>query len=189
SYSARDSTTDRANSIRARPMTGPGIEGDHDDLPASRRRGDRRRPSRHLGRGTQPRGLAAVHRIDCPVAARAHNRRSVDRRRQLRPVDRHLRAQLPRSSRSAPAAPGPGTVDFRGSVTEIDAREVSEMPLLPPLVSPSELRDVLGNERVRVFDATVFLRRPPGGGPYTVESGRESYARAHVPGAGFADIP
>src|SRR6266536_5605390 len=26
-------------------------------------------------------------------------------------------------------------------------------------------------------------------GPYTVESGRESYVRAHIPGAGFADIP
>jgi thiosulfate/3-mercaptopyruvate sulfurtransferase len=63
------------------------------------------------------------------------------------------------------------------------------MPLLPPLVSPEELRDRLGDERVRVFDATVFLRRPVGGGPYTVESGRESYARAHIPGAGFADIP
>ena len=65
----------------------------------------------------------------------------------------------------------------------------SEMPLLPPLVSPEELRDALGDERVRVFDTTVFLRRPVGGGPYTVESGRESYARAHIPGAGFADIP
>jgi thiosulfate/3-mercaptopyruvate sulfurtransferase len=63
------------------------------------------------------------------------------------------------------------------------------MPLLPPLVSPEELRDVLSAERVRVFDATVFLRRAVDGGPYTVESGRESYARAHIPGAGFADIP
>jgi thiosulfate/3-mercaptopyruvate sulfurtransferase len=63
------------------------------------------------------------------------------------------------------------------------------MPLLPPLVSPGELRDRLGDERVRVFDTTVFLRRPVGGGPYTVESGRESYARGHIPGAGFADIP
>src|SRR5579863_10259482 len=38
-------------------------------------------------------------------------------------------------------------------------------------------------------DATVFLRRAADGGPYTVESGRQSYARAHIPGAGFADIP
>jgi thiosulfate/3-mercaptopyruvate sulfurtransferase len=63
------------------------------------------------------------------------------------------------------------------------------MPLLPPLVSPEELRDALGDSRVRVFDATVFLRRAAAGGPYTVESGRMSYARAHIPGAGFADIP
>ena len=63
------------------------------------------------------------------------------------------------------------------------------MPLLPPLISPGELRDALGDEWVRVFDATVFLRRAAEGGPYTVESGRESYARAHIPGAGFADIP
>jgi thiosulfate/3-mercaptopyruvate sulfurtransferase len=63
------------------------------------------------------------------------------------------------------------------------------MPLLPPLVSPQELRAALGEERVRVFDATVFLRRAVDGGPYTVESGRPGYARAHLPGAGFADIP
>jgi len=63
------------------------------------------------------------------------------------------------------------------------------MPLLPPLVSPEELRDALGDERVRAFDTTVFLHRAVGGGPYTVESGRISYARAHIPGAGFADIP
>ena len=63
------------------------------------------------------------------------------------------------------------------------------MPLLPRLVSPTDLRDALGDERVRVFDATVFLRRAVDGGPYTVESGRESYTRAHIPGAAFADIP
>src|ERR1700759_5035378 len=74
-------------------------------------------------------------------------------------------------------------------MTEIGAREVSEMPVLPPLVSPEELRGALDDERVRVFDATVFLRRAVDGGPYTVESGHESYARAHIPGAGFADIP
>src|ERR1700749_4221053 len=74
-------------------------------------------------------------------------------------------------------------------MTEIGAREVSEMPLLPPLVSPEELRGALDDERVRVFDTTVFLRRAADGGPYTVESGHESYTRAHLPGAAFADIP
>lgn len=63
------------------------------------------------------------------------------------------------------------------------------MPLLPRLVSPAELRAALGDERVRVFDATVFLRRTTAGGPYTVESGHGSYTRAHIPGAAFADIP
>jgi thiosulfate/3-mercaptopyruvate sulfurtransferase len=63
------------------------------------------------------------------------------------------------------------------------------MPLLPLLVSAEALRDALGDERVRVFDATVFLRRTVDGGPYTVASGRGSYARAHIPGAAFADIP
>ena len=63
------------------------------------------------------------------------------------------------------------------------------MPLLPPLVSPEGLRAALGDERVRVFDATVFLLRAVDGGPYAVQSGRESYARAHIRGAGFADIP
>jgi thiosulfate/3-mercaptopyruvate sulfurtransferase len=63
------------------------------------------------------------------------------------------------------------------------------MSLLPPLVGPEELRDVLDNDRVRVFDATVFLRREVAGGPYQVVSGRESYTSAHLPGAAFADIP
>ena len=63
------------------------------------------------------------------------------------------------------------------------------MSMLPRLVSPEKLRDVLGDEHVRVFDATVFLRRAAAGGPYTVKSGHESYARAHIPGAAFADIP
>jgi thiosulfate/3-mercaptopyruvate sulfurtransferase len=63
------------------------------------------------------------------------------------------------------------------------------MPLLPPLVSQEELCAALGDERVRVFDATVFLRRNVPGGPYWVASGRGEYAAGHVPGAAFADIP
>ena len=63
------------------------------------------------------------------------------------------------------------------------------MPLLPPLVSQEELRAALGDERVRVFDATVFLRRAVPGGPYEVVSGRQQYAAGHIPGAAFADIP
>jgi len=63
------------------------------------------------------------------------------------------------------------------------------MSLLPPLVSPEELRGARGDDRIRVFDATVFLHREVAGGPYQVVSGRESYTKAHLPGAAFADIP
>jgi thiosulfate/3-mercaptopyruvate sulfurtransferase len=54
------------------------------------------------------------------------------------------------------------------------------------LISPAELSDLTG--RVRVLDATVFLPRPPGGGPYTPTSGRDSFTSEHIPGALFADL-
>ena len=47
----------------------------------------------------------------------------------------------------------------------------------------------LGDERVRIFDATVFLVREVLGGPYKAQSGRAHYEEAHLPGASFADIP
>lgn len=56
------------------------------------------------------------------------------------------------------------------------------------LISPAELAGRLSDPSLRVFDATVRLIRPPGGGRYTPESGRASYARAHIPGAAFADL-
>ena len=63
------------------------------------------------------------------------------------------------------------------------------MPVLPPLASPEELLGLLGDEQLRIFDATVVLSREVAGGPYVVESGRPGYERAHIPGAAFADIP
>jgi thiosulfate/3-mercaptopyruvate sulfurtransferase len=66
------------------------------------------------------------------------------------------------------------------------------MSLLPPLVTQEELRAALGDKRarrIRLFDATVFLRREVPGGPYQVVSGRQEYAAGHIPGAAFADIP
>jgi hypothetical protein len=41
------------------------------------------------------------------------------------------------------------------------------MALLPPLISPEELRAAFAPaaERIRVLDATVFLRRDVAGGP------------------------
>ena len=59
---------------------------------------------------------------------------------------------------------------------------------LPPLTDVEALATVLDDPALRLFDATVNLIRPPEGGPYTVQSGRAEYERAHIPGAGFADI-
>jgi thiosulfate/3-mercaptopyruvate sulfurtransferase len=52
------------------------------------------------------------------------------------------------------------------------------------LISPAEL-----SPSSRVLDATVFLPRPPGGGPYTPTSGLASFSsEGHIPGALFADL-
>jgi thiosulfate/3-mercaptopyruvate sulfurtransferase len=63
------------------------------------------------------------------------------------------------------------------------------MPAFPQLVSPEELLGQLGDDRLRIFDATVVLAREVDGGPYVVKSGRPGYEQAHIPGAAFADIP
>ncbi len=63
------------------------------------------------------------------------------------------------------------------------------MPPSGKLIDPSSLAGELSDPNLRVIDATAFLRREIPDGPYTVESGRESYERAHIPGAVFADIP
>jgi thiosulfate/3-mercaptopyruvate sulfurtransferase len=60
--------------------------------------------------------------------------------------------------------------------------------MLPPLASPHQVHAVLGDPRLRIVDATSYLDRPPGGGPYQVRSGRDEYEQEHLPGAGFADI-
>jgi thiosulfate/3-mercaptopyruvate sulfurtransferase len=63
---------------------------------------------------------------------------------------------------------------------------------VPPgekLIDAPGLRLELGDPQLRVIDATAFLRREFADGPYSVESGRESYASAHIEGAMFADIP
>ena len=59
---------------------------------------------------------------------------------------------------------------------------------LPALIDAQTLSAHLDAPGLRVYDATVQLLRPEGGGPYTVLSGREDYERAHVPGAAFADV-
>src|SRR5580692_10234818 len=60
---------------------------------------------------------------------------------------------------------------------------------LPQLLDADALAAVLDDPALRLFDATVNLVRPPGGGPYTMQSGRAAYEREQIPGAGFADIP
>ncbi len=69
------------------------------------------------------------------------------------------------------------------------------MSAIEPLVSTDWLAGELAAEAgdLRLFDCTVFLRRPPegastAGGPYVVESGRESWAEGHIPGSGFIDL-
>lgn len=56
---------------------------------------------------------------------------------------------------------------------------------MDPLVSTAWLADHTGDAQLRVFDATVLLPASPGQAP---RSGREAYAQAHVPGAGFIDL-
>jgi thiosulfate/3-mercaptopyruvate sulfurtransferase len=55
------------------------------------------------------------------------------------------------------------------------------------LVSTSWLAPRLGRADLRVLDCTVLLAPRPAGG-YSVESGREAWTRAHIPGSGFADL-
>jgi thiosulfate/3-mercaptopyruvate sulfurtransferase len=57
------------------------------------------------------------------------------------------------------------------------------------LVEARSLNDELGDPRLRVIDATAFLRREFADGPYRVESGRHSYEQGHISSAVFADIP
>jgi thiosulfate/3-mercaptopyruvate sulfurtransferase len=61
-------------------------------------------------------------------------------------------------------------------------------PALSALIDTDHLARQLGDPALRVFDATVHLRRKVEGGSYTVESGRETYAQGHIPTAEFADL-
>jgi thiosulfate/3-mercaptopyruvate sulfurtransferase len=54
------------------------------------------------------------------------------------------------------------------------------------LVETDELERQLGDQALRVFDCTVLLEPGPDG--VRLESGREEWANAHIPGAGFLDL-
>ena len=56
------------------------------------------------------------------------------------------------------------------------------------LISPEALADRLDERALLVVDASVELRRPPEGGPYTPVPCRAEYAARHIPGAVFADL-
>jgi len=62
------------------------------------------------------------------------------------------------------------------------------VPIDKVLIDARSLASELGDLRLRIIDSTAFLRREVADGPYTVESGRESYEQAHIPGAVFADV-
>ena len=55
------------------------------------------------------------------------------------------------------------------------------------LIDVNTLSQRLNDDNLRIFDPSVFLTPQQGGG-YLVESGREKYQTAHIPGAGFIDL-
>ena len=55
------------------------------------------------------------------------------------------------------------------------------------LIDVNTLSERLNDDNLRIFDTSVFLTQQHGGG-YLVESGREKYQTAHIPGAGFIDL-
>ena len=58
------------------------------------------------------------------------------------------------------------------------------------LVSAAQLAGMIGQPNVRVFDCTTYLDPTPEGSaePYIARPGRESFEKAHIPGAGFLDL-
>lgn len=57
------------------------------------------------------------------------------------------------------------------------------------LITAAELEPLLGTENLRVFDCTTYLLYETGTGrPYTVKSGAEDYAKAHIPHSAFIDL-
>ncbi len=62
------------------------------------------------------------------------------------------------------------------------------MQLEGPLVSTAWLADHLDDPALRIFDTTIYLRHKQDGFGYLPESGREEWAAAHIPGAGFLDV-
>lgn len=62
------------------------------------------------------------------------------------------------------------------------------MTEIPLIVTTDWLAERLDDPKLRIVDATVFMKFPEGGGPPNVESGKASYEQGHIPGAVFADL-
>ena len=56
------------------------------------------------------------------------------------------------------------------------------------LITAQALAASLDAPKLRIFDATVFLKPAPGGVGYQAEAGLARYQRGHVPGALFLDL-
>ena len=54
------------------------------------------------------------------------------------------------------------------------------------LIESAELATLLGDDSVRIFDASVLLHRSSNG--YSAEPGLAHYEKEHIPGAGFIDL-
>jgi thiosulfate/3-mercaptopyruvate sulfurtransferase len=61
------------------------------------------------------------------------------------------------------------------------------MKIESALVSTEWLADNLEQADLRVYDTTIYLQPKEGGG-YQTDSGRDAWAKAHIPGAGFLDL-
>ncbi len=58
------------------------------------------------------------------------------------------------------------------------------------LVTTEWLADHLNEPNLRILDCTVYLRpRSDGGTGYAVVTGKDDWAKSHIPGAWFADLP
>ena len=57
-----------------------------------------------------------------------------------------------------------------------------------PLISTADLEARLGEENLRIFDTTIYLRHREDGFGYIPESGRAEWESGHIPGAGFLDV-
>lgn len=55
------------------------------------------------------------------------------------------------------------------------------------LIETAELEKQLGDPDLRILDCTVYLKPVEGGGVRPA-SGRDDWARAHIPGSGYADL-